>query len=244
MWKDGEAKKMDYRPPAASLTNPRSRQLRAEQADARERAGMESIKKAIEKRSSSNTPARTPEESDSAETSTPRSIDSSLAGSWTNPLSRQLRAERHDAREKAGMASVMKEIEKNRLLSSQDLQTSAANGSTSLPSTEPTATPATTTTNRPYRALFPAQEDARYPILLAKAEDHWRRFNRRLVKELEAKGELQQALQNAVEQTIFVLQQCEARGLNPDRARELAYPNWQFPAEKRTGRRQRPRPQK
>jgi hypothetical protein len=91
---------------------------------------------------------------------------------------------------------------------------------------------ANSTPNLPNGALFPLEEDARYPILMAKAEDHWERHNPRFYQELQRKGTLQQALRRSVEATLLSLHQSQRAGLSPDRARELAYPNWQTPDEK------------
>ena len=78
---------------------------------------------------------------------------------------------------------------------------------------------------------LPPRETANWPILLAKAENHWRRHCPKLVASLEKEGKLQQALENAVETTIISLQQSELAGLKPDQARELAYPNILLPDE-------------
>ena|SRR5215469_4221706 len=86
--------------------------------------------------------------------------------------------------------------------------------------------------NLPDGALFPLEEDARFPVLMAAAEDHWERHNPKLFHALQEKGTLQQALGRAVEATLLSLHQSERAGLSPDRARELAYPNWQLPDEK------------
>jgi hypothetical protein len=65
-----------------------------------------------------------------------------------------------------------------------------------------------------------------------RAESHWERHNPRFYQALQKKGILQQALQRAVAATILSLHQSQKAGLSPDRARELAYPNWQKPDEK------------
>ncbi|MGH2396089.1 MAG: hypothetical protein ACRDFW_03685 [bacterium] len=78
---------------------------------------------------------------------------------------------------------------------------------------------------------MPPREDARFQPLLAWAKSHWREHLPRYVRLLEKDGELEAALERAVEQTILVLNQAEARGLNPDQARELAYPNILLPPE-------------
>jgi hypothetical protein len=79
--------------------------------------------------------------------------------------------------------------------------------------------------------LLPPKEDARYLPLLQEAEQNWRENNPALVKSLEQKEQLQQALESAVELTIVALQQCEKQGLAPDQARELAYQNLLLPSE-------------
>jgi hypothetical protein len=53
------------------------------------------------------------------------------------------------------------------------------------------------------------KEDARYPYLLAMAEQNWREENPKLVRSLEKAGTLQKSLESAVELTIVALQQCE-----------------------------------
>ena len=67
------------------------------------------------------------------------------------------------------------------------------------------------------------EEDARFGPLKAKAEDHWRTHNKKRVRLLESKGELDQILNGAVAQAIFIMNQAEEKGLAPDQARELAY---------------------
>ena len=75
------------------------------------------------------------------------------------------------------------------------------------------------------------KEDARYPQLLAMAEQNWREENPMLVKSLEKVGTLQKSLESAVALTIIALQQCEQQGLAPDQAREIAYQNLLLPSE-------------
>ena len=79
--------------------------------------------------------------------------------------------------------------------------------------------------------LLPVKEDARYPQLLAMAEQNWREYNPKLVKALEKSGTLQKNLEGAVALTIVILQQCEKAGLAPDQGRELAYQNLLLPSE-------------
>jgi hypothetical protein len=76
-----------------------------------------------------------------------------------------------------------------------------------------------------------AREDRLFPILLARAEQHWREFQPTLVKKLEAENRLQRALEEAVERTLLTMHQLESYELNPDQARELAYPIWMLPDE-------------
>jgi hypothetical protein len=76
-----------------------------------------------------------------------------------------------------------------------------------------------------------AREDRRFPILLARAEQHWREFQPSLVKKLEAENRLQAALEEAVERTLATMHQLQSQGLNPDQAREMAYPIWMLPDE-------------
>jgi hypothetical protein len=86
-------------------------------------------------------------------------------------------------------------------------------------------------TTRLQAPLLPVKEDARYPQLLAMAEQNWRAENPTLVKPLEKAGTLQKSLESAVELTIVALQQCEKQGLAPDQAREIAYQNLLLPSE-------------
>ena len=79
--------------------------------------------------------------------------------------------------------------------------------------------------------LLPVKEDARYPQLLAMAEQNWREENPTLVKALEKAGTLRKNLESAVELTIVALQQCEVAGLTPDQGREIAYQNLLLPIE-------------
>ncbi len=74
----------------------------------------------------------------------------------------------------------------------------------------------------PAGALFPLREDARFPILKAQAEEHWREFRPKYVQKLQREKKLDEVLNQAVDSAILILHQCERKGLNPDQARELA----------------------
>jgi hypothetical protein len=109
---------------------------------------------------------------------------------------------------------------------------SATSWGIGISATGPTAL--ATATSKKEAPLLPVKEDARYPQLLAIAEQNWREENPTLVKSLEKAGTLQKSLESAVELTIVALQQCEKQGLAPDQARELAYQNLLLPSKTRT----------
>ena len=72
---------------------------------------------------------------------------------------------------------------------------------------------------------IPPKEDARFGPLRAMAEENWREHSPKLVKLLEKQGNLEQRLDEATENAILILNQCQEQGLAPDQARELAYEN-------------------
>jgi hypothetical protein len=70
--------------------------------------------------------------------------------------------------------------------------------------------------------LIPPREDARFPILKARADSHWYEFRPKIYRALKKAGKLDHSLDLAVESAILVLHQCERAGLSPDQAEELA----------------------
>jgi hypothetical protein len=81
------------------------------------------------------------------------------------------------------------------------------------------------------RQLVPARDRAMFPVLVEKAENHWREHNPKLVALLEREGKLKQRLEEAAEHYIQILDQEEENGLHPLQAKELAAKTIYLPPE-------------
>jgi hypothetical protein len=78
--------------------------------------------------------------------------------------------------------------------------------------------------SNPYDEMPQPREDARFEPLKARSESHHREYLPELTKNLEKKGQFDEHLSNLTEQAIKSLHESQLAGLNPDQARELAYP--------------------
>ncbi len=69
------------------------------------------------------------------------------------------------------------------------------------------------------------------PFYLA-IEKHWREFRPKMVKELEAKGQLRQAIERAADRTADAESAAIRNGMSPWEAQEMFREQWAFlPAE-------------
>jgi hypothetical protein len=67
---------------------------------------------------------------------------------------------------------------------------------------------------------IPPAEDARIPVLEAQIEREWNQFRPKYVRDLKAKGTLQQQIRETALWCVQVLDEYQNRGLGADQGRE------------------------